>query len=280
MIISQIIFISIFILFIFADSVIRSLPSENGSFSKKLKDSYFKFISLNYFTIFISLFVLITIIFCILSLFYPSLFPTTEIKFDINIEPHSVFGQGNSQNANPNDISGKGVVGNINVNNPLALGRLNTNVNISVAVPGLNSVAGAMAACGGVAGAAKVVQKFPGPPIVKAAVGAGTIILTGGTAALVGKFLKPSESSDNSKNLIMDLDFNSKNPEKYTDYPLNLLTDLDSIINAELFFLFALFYIYIVKGIINYFLANLDTKKYFNFTNSSLFFYKNKKEEG
>ena len=53
--------------------------------------------------------------------------------------------------------------------------------------------------------------------------------------------------------------------EKYSEYPLTLLNELNNIINAELLFSIALLYIFIVRSLINY----LNNKS-FKFSNKKV----------
>jgi hypothetical protein len=76
------------------------------------------------------------------------------------------------------------------------------------------------------------------------------------------------DNNKNGNNLTMDLDtltnFISSTSDKYSEYPLSLLKELNNIINAELLFIFALLYILIVRSILNYFnkkSLNLSNKK-------------------
>lgn len=76
------------------------------------------------------------------------------------------------------------------------------------------------------------------------------------------------ESNNNIGNKFI-MDFNSfsniNSPDKYSDFPLNLLVDMNNLINAEILCLFILIYIYIVKLLVDYFNSNT-----FNFSNKSL----------
>jgi hypothetical protein len=62
-----------------------------------------------------------------------------------------------------------------------------------------------------------------------------------------------------------EINYISNNPDKYSDYPLNLLTDLNNLIDAELLFILALLYIIIIKSLINYF-----NKKPLKFSNKKV----------
>jgi hypothetical protein len=239
-----------------------------------------------------------------------------------NISKSTISSSGNTlpKNLNVKDS------GNINLNTP--------QFNISIPSSSLKNLAAAGAASGGAAVAAKGAQKFPGSPLTKAAVGAGTFILTNAAAAITGRYWNEIESKnsnsssnsnsksnsyiihndsynpnilsknnvviekydgiksingekikyinkDNYSNLSVSEDsqtvsaldeliknqsfFNIKNPDKYSDYPLNLLIELNKVIDAEILFMIGLIYILIVQIVINYL-----NKKPLKFTNKKI----------
>jgi hypothetical protein len=199
----KIIFLSAFFLFFLVDFLINNYT---GFKSTQIKNYYKKFLNLHIFSIFTLLFLLFLILFYLLSLLFPSLFDielyTYPIDFSVDFEfkvPFSKFYKfledqfivhnlgsetANVSNTESNtsgtkiniDSSGKSLSSNVSVNNA----NLNSpQFNISVPASGLNNMASALTATGGAAAAAKVAQNLPAFTIVKAAAGAGTIILTG-----------------------------------------------------------------------------------------------------
>ena len=227
---SQIIFFFSFLTFFGVDFIIKTYTNLKSS---QIKNYYNKFINLNYFTILTLLFIFFTIIFFSLSWLLPSIFPinlfpndfTFELNFpkgnsfmpiegvgtigDVSNSSSSISGSGSTTSPSTsgsgtnivNNISGVENKGNVNLNTP--------HFNVSLPASALNNVGAGIAASGGAAAAAKIVQKFPGPPAVKAALGAGAIMLTSASAAVAGRYMNSNinpnnETNKSGNNFIMD----------------------------------------------------------------------------
>ena len=134
-----------------------------------------------------------------------------------------------------------------------------------------NLVAGTTAA-GGAYIANKIAQNIPGGPGIKVGVGLGVAGVIYGGSALLGKSFNSQNPSPyvtgNSSitknnflpdnNLSWNFDFNDLfinlygSPvlvEKYTDFPLNILSDIYYFTNIELFFIFILLNTFVVEYI-------------------------------
>jgi len=99
-------------------------------------------------------------------------------------------------------------------------------------------------------------------------------MLTSASAAVAGRYMNSNinpnnETNKSGNNFIMDWDTLNNlmvtSSEKYSEYPLTLLNELNNIINAELLFSIALLYIFIVRSLINY----LNNKS-FKFSNKKV----------
>lgn len=146
---SQLLFISIFIICIFIDHIIKHY-SFIGSI--KIKYYYMKFINLNYFYMLSLLFLFFLVMFYFLSWLLPSLFPISLFKnIFFNIDDLNMSDSINNTGST-NTTNNKSLIGNININTP--------HISMPIPVSSLNNIAAALSASGGAVAAAKVAPKY------------------------------------------------------------------------------------------------------------------------
>lgn len=127
----------------------------------------------------------------------------------------------------------------INVND----GRVNLQVNH------MNRVAAAVSATGGATAGIQVAKYVAGPPAVKVAAGVATAVGVQATTAIMSKVL--NQSNNGSSKLVANLIASSNGGNILNDYPLNLLSDVNTLLICALVFLYIIINIYISKYIIN-----------------------------
>ena len=147
--------------------------------------------------------------------------------------------------------------------------------NLSVSIPtgALNNIAASLSATGGAAAAVKLALKIPGHPAARSITGAGVFLGVQSTTHAMSNLLNSNNNSNDSNNYIgSDLSTlrtlcleKEKVLEQYSEYPLNLLPDINTFINVEILCIILLLYFYIFKLVIDYL-----NKKSFNFTNKRI----------
>jgi hypothetical protein len=163
---------------------------------------------------------------------------------------------------NSASLSGNTNNANISLNDP----RLSVNVNANA----LRHTAAALSSVGGAKIGLEVAKNMPGPPVVKVVAGVGTFLAVQGTTAVLSKVIgSDSDGSNNSNNFLPNLnnDYNSTdilsifnnntNLNSYTEFPLNLLVEVDKFIFVELLFISIIINVFIVNKLIE-----LDIIKY------------------
>jgi hypothetical protein len=235
-----------FFLFLFLDYLIK-----NNYLGQLIKQIYFKFIALSYFSIVLLLFIISFLILMLFSyfdisliIFDFSLFEDNLIKFISDSDDNNTSSGGNTYNINTDTT--------VNLNHP--------SINVSLLASSLNNAAAALSvgASGGLA--FKVMQQMPGGSGTKAVADAGTMLGTQALTIGMNKILNSNNTSNNNKtqnftNLIDNLtSFNNNN---LNEYPLNLLPEINQLATAELMFLFVILNIYIVK-----YITTIDYNKY------------------
>ncbi len=216
----------------------------------------------------IFLLIIFSIVFTFLSFLNWFGFDTTVIGLNLDsiYNIHNVMGDG----GNDNQFNLHKPEVNVNVNIPSP-----SNQSLNNAVSGATSVGSAYVAH-------KVVQHYPGSPVVKAAAGVAIYSTVLAGSYVLGKSLNsknsptsnPSSESSNLNNflpgketfeLIKDIDytyplniFNSPVLiEKYPDFPLNMLSEIYVFNNLELFW----FFIILNTSLVEYFIK-IDFNKY------------------
>ena len=232
-----------FFTFLILDYLIK-----NNYLVYSIKKIYFKFIGLNYFNIAL---ILTAIVFLILMLF--NYFGFSLICFDCSSFDGDFF------KFMPDSSSGTGVNntvkadGTVNINHP--------NLIVSVPSSSLNNLEAAASVAGGGSLALKVAQQVAGGPGVKIAEAGATWVASQALTVGLGKILNSNDSnnSNNTNNFINGFDGLSNNNlnDKFNDFPLNLLPEINQLATAELMFLFIILNVFIVKYIIT-----VDFKKY------------------
>lgn len=122
--------------------------------------------------------------------------------------------------------------------------------NVSVKVDHMSKVAAAVSAGAGASAGISVAKYVAGPPAVKIGAGVATAVAVQATTAIMSKVLD-SNNSNNTTKLIANLIPSSTGGNVLNDYPLNLLTDMNSLLICTLVFLYIILNIYISKYIIS-----------------------------
>ena len=125
---------------------------------------------------------------------------------------------------------------NVHANNAnLNVESVNVSANIQSIKEGIQNLAAAASAVGGAKVALEVSKSVPGPVPVKMAAGLATYTAIQTTTVVVSKILTESDSKDSSSNITKNFlpEFNKTEPDnltKFTDYPMNLLPEIDKFI--------------------------------------------------
>jgi hypothetical protein len=262
-----------FILALILDFIVRS-----NYLGVSIKNIYLKFINKSYFTIYLFLFAFNFVLLTLLGYFDISLFNLVEFesfKFeenkilcenaDLTTSNSSTYSYTvESSNNTPNQSSNNS---NVNVNSAVTGtvndGTLNINtpqIHLKIPSEGVNSMAAAASSAGGAAIGFKVAQQISGPPAMRIA--AGLLVLAGIQAStlLMSKVLNSSNNNSNSNSYVGNIFSNSNSDllnNKFPDFPLNLLVEVNQLINVELLFLIIILNIHIVK-----YLQQIDYNKY------------------
>jgi hypothetical protein len=113
-----------------------------------------------------------------------------------------------------------------------------------------NRVAAALSAGAGASAGIQVAKYVAGPPAVKIAAGVATAAAVQATTAIMSKVLD-SNNSNNTTKLVANLIYSSTGGNVLNNYPLNLLTDMNTLLICALVFLYIILNIYISKYIIS-----------------------------
>jgi hypothetical protein len=185
------------------------------------------------------------------------------INFDLNLND-TILNMSESKN-NPIIDASKST---INVNNPVA--------NVSIPIEAVKIATTSISTAAGMKAGLELSKNVPGIG-AKAAVVTGTAIVAQAINITANKILK---STSNTKNNFIPININhfinenvndSKIDEKYSDYPFNLIPDLNMYINIEIWFLIILSnvllttYLLDKKIDINEFITNEKMRKLLNF---------------
>ncbi len=226
---SNLLFVSFFILAISLDYLIV-----NNYLNFINKNVYIKFRNMFYPIINIILFFIFFFIFYFI--------------FNIELDLEKIYDIILSVTDDNNNNINVGTGATVNINNP--------NIKTSFSKEGINSLAAAIYSAGGATLGFKVAQYVGGPPIVKIMAGLGTIAVVQSTTAIMSRVL--NNNSANTSNGINKLNFicfsvNSENNgiNNLSDYPLNLLFDINILLYGALLFLYIILNIYISRYILN-----------------------------
>jgi hypothetical protein len=241
-------FLISFTLILIIDSIIRS-----KIFSSKLKKYYYQFIKLSSLSLFFLIFSFILFILVIFNLF--------DINLVLNLNDNFYNIKNHMENID-NNITNSPVNNNNNLNiNTKVLGEIKdgtVNLNtpsfkINMPIQGINNLAAAASSAGGASLAIKMAKQLPGSPAAKVAVGLGVMGTVQATTAIMSKVLNKNNSNNNnnlSNNFIDNIFTNSNSNDInniYSDFPLNLLPEINNLVNLEILFLSILFNLYLVN---------------------------------
>lgn len=236
-----------FVFFIILDYLIK-----NSYLGNSIKNFYFKFIGLNYFYI---VFILTGIVFFIMMLF--SYLGVSLICFDNSLFDVDLFKFMSDSGINNNTVKADGIV------------NINPNFNVSIPSSSLKNVAAGLSVAAGGTLALKTAQQVPGAQGVKVAAGAAVWLGSQALTVGVGKILNSNNSSNNNNNTnnftnwldglsnTNNLNIISNLNDRFNDFPLNLLPEINQLATAELMFLLIILNIFIVK-----YITSLDYNKY------------------
>ena len=274
-----------FILALILDFIVRS-----NYLGVSIKNIYLNWINKSYFTIYLFLFTLNFVLLTLLGYFDISLFNLVEVesfKFEGNrfIGDNADITTSNSSTTSSSTVESSNNTPNLSSNNSnvnvtstvtgtVNDGTLSINtpqIHLKIPSEGVNSMAAAASSAGGAAMGFKVAQHIAGPPAMKIAAGLGVMAGVQASTAILSKILNSSNnnSNSNSNSYIGNLFSNSNSDllnNKFSDFPLNLLIEVNKLVDVELLFLIIILNIYIVKYLnkINYnkYLPNNKLGKY------------------
>ena len=250
-----------FCLVLFSDILIR-----NKILGNRIKFYYFKFLDWSYFSKYFLLFIIIFSIFTCLNYIEISLIPKNNpiqifsLEFDFN---SYMLGDNTFIINNPN----------VNILNSTAWFDTCVTKFASLAQHAkeqmnlaINNLACSLYSTGGAILAYNVAKHIPGNPGVKLCVGLGTMGTVQAASAVMGKYLKSQSIINDQKGnqFINNLFSNNDLETKFNEYPLNLLSDIDNLINIELIFMFVIFNIFLAN-----YISHIDFSKYIS-TNNNL----------
>ncbi len=121
---------------------------------------------------------------------------------------------------------------------------------VSVSVNHMSRVAAAISATGGATAGIQIAKYVSGPPTVKIGAGIATAVAVQTTTVIMSKILDSNSSNNSTTKLVGNLIDSSTGGNILNDYPLNLLTDMNTLIICALVFLYIILNIYICKYII------------------------------
>ena len=256
-----------FVLFLFLDYLII-----NNYLGLAIKKYYLKFLSLSFIFKIIIIFSLAFLLLTIFSYFEVYLINFNDFSklFETDLYDY----MSNSDDKNKSGIHDNNINNTVNLNHP--------RLQVSVPAGPLNNLAGAFSSTSGAALAYKAAQNFPGSPTAK--IGVATGIFLGVQAGSTGMGLiynnltssNNNNNNNNSQKLIdlpnttesanslvtvpgtnNNLDTISNLTDKFNDFPLNLLPEINQLVTAELIFLFVILNVFIAQ-----YITKIDYNKY------------------
>jgi len=278
MTILQILYLSAFIFAISVDWLIKSKFLGNQVYFY-----YLRFVELPFITIVFIFFSVFLLLLLLLSYFDISLFFIFEdaphSKFDYHrfmiegggsseITDNTITSSGQSSGQSSTTPSSAQSNNTVNLNSRVegqvgqATVNLNTprfNISMSLKREGVNNLAAAASSAGGAGIGLKVAKYVGGPPMLKLGAGLGTMLAVQGTSTIMSKILNANNKEDGNK-YISDLLSNTDSKilnDKYTEFPLNLLPEMNTLVNVQLLFIIILLNIFIVN-----ILTTIDYSKY------------------
>lgn len=141
---------------------------------------------------------------------------------------------------------------NVNIGENATVNVTTNDGKVNVSVNHMNRVASAISATGGATAGIQVAKYVAGPPAVKIAAGVATAVGVQATTAIMSKVLDANNTSNKGgSKLVANFIPSSTGGDILNEYPLNLLTDMNSLLICALVFLYIIFNIYISKYIIS-----------------------------
>ena len=274
--------IKFFYLFSFLFFIILDYLIKNNYLGGFIKTKYLNFIELSYLEIVIIIATIALSIVMLFSSFFAIIcFDCYLLEFELFNSMSDVSDVNSNTRVNSESDNNSHTGGtNRSYSNEATINIKNPDVSVSLPLTGINNIAAVSSVVGGGVLAIKVMQQIPGGPGVKAAAGAATMLGSQALTLGMSKILNNSNPStgSNSPNYISFFDsygwssgFGLENNnlnfissitslgDKYTDFPLNLLPEINQLVTAELMFLFVILNILFVKYLIS---LDLDLNKY------------------
>nr|YP_009504963.1 hypothetical protein [Lyophyllum decastes]AWW14082.1 hypothetical protein [Lyophyllum decastes] len=205
-----------FSLTFFVDWIIK-----NNYLGIKINKFYLKFINLSIFRLYLIFFIIILLLLNLLGSF------NIEILDYFNINFNNFAGDGVNVN---NNVDTK--VENINLNHPI--------LQLSVPASAASQLAAAGSFASGAALGIKAAQAVNGTPLIKAATGLGVYGAVQGSTIIMSKILSHNKGHNFIRGLLDNSAAELLN-SKYTEFPLNMLVDLNNLVNLEILALIILF---------------------------------------
>lgn len=240
--------------FIFA--IIIDYTIKKNTFGNKIKKYYLRFINLNYAGISFTLFVLLWLVFSILSyldlnllVFLNDDYFNTDF-FNKMSDNNTSSCESGSNNINVKSNASEQVnEGTVNVNTP------KLNINLSLNKDSINNLAAVASSAGGATLGFQVAKSISGSPALKIAVGLGTIgAVQIGTGIMFQVLNNNNDSNIQTTKFLPKLfndDISTILYDKYTNFPLSLLPEMNRLVNVEILFLMIMFNIFIVNKLMS-----------------------------
>lgn len=221
----------VILLDIFFNKYYSILPNYANKFNSIKHQSFFT----NLFLIIVVAFIIITVL-NYFNIIDTSIYNTYTFKYEVVSHIVEKSGETSSALVNPSvttNVNG----GTINLNNP--------SFSAKIPASAVNNLAAAASAAGGGALAFKVAKYASyrrGSRATKAGAAIATMVAVQATSALMGKVFN-SGNSNETNNFIGNIlhDPNTTNlSNQFTDFPLNLLPEMNQLVNVQIFFIFFL----------------------------------------
>jgi hypothetical protein len=231
----------------------------------KVKKYYLSFGSLNFFIRYLIIF-LIVLCFIMCLRWGGIAIPIIDSSFINRVNDEDLYKYATNDNSSNNNDNvtnsglgeGKDKQDSISVNAPI---NVNTPYfNVSIPREAANNIAAAGSSAGGASVGYRVAKAFGGTPATKLALGVGTMLGVQASTVILGNQLNSniSKEEDKNKKLLMDLIPGTEElSNKYTEYPLNLLSQINVFINLEIFYMLFILNIYVTK-----LFSKIDFNKY------------------
>ena len=217
-----------------------------GYLGNTIKTKHLNFVEKSYFFIFIYNFIFNFYLVLIIE-YLGFTFYLIDLNYDFNLE---IFNNMADKNIKlPPEITGEVKDNTININH--------SNFNLSLSNTGASIIAAAMSSTGGAAAAYIVATKIPGGPGINTAAVIGKMVGVQATTVIMSKVLNKTNNNNydaNKSNFIANflIDEQDKLNNINSNFPFNLLPEMNILINVNLLFLGIILNSFIVSKLTNY----------------------------